>query len=85
MLPGNAYQIRFLDRDGYTGPTDGYHFKQLLIDGKVVWEEDVAGNPDGSQEVVVNVTDLARGKASLTLAFRLLEKKGVGNFPLNWM
>ncbi|HEX4072538.1 MAG TPA: hypothetical protein VHX68_15260, partial [Planctomycetaceae bacterium] len=48
------------------------------------WEEDVAGNPDGSHEVVVDVTDLARGKASLTLAFRLLEKQGVGNFPLNW-
>ena len=80
VLPGNAYQIRFLDRDGYAGGTAGYHFKQLLIDGKVVWEEDVAGNPDGSQEVVVDVTDLARGKASLTLAFRLLEKQGVGNF-----
>jgi hypothetical protein len=84
VLPGNAYEIRFLDRDGYSGVTNGYHFKQLLVDGKVGWEEDVAGKPDGSQAVVVNVTDLARGKASLTLAFRLLEKKGVGNFSLNW-
>jgi hypothetical protein len=84
VLPGNDYQIRFLDRDGYSGGTAGYHFKQLLVDGKVVWEQDVAGNPDGPQEVVVDVTDLARGKASLTLAFRLLEKQGVGNFSLNW-
>jgi hypothetical protein len=84
VLPGNAYEIRFLDRDGYTGSTAGYHFKQLLIDGKVVWEEDVAGNPDGAREVVVDVTDMVRGRASFTLAFRLLEKQGVGNFSLNW-
>jgi hypothetical protein len=87
VLPADSYQIRFLERDGYSGPTAGYHFKQLLVDGKVVWEEDVAGGPDGWQEVVVNVVDLAegvRGKTSTTLAFRLLDKKGVGNFALNW-
>lgn len=84
VLPGDVHQIRFLDRDGYSGTTAGYHFKQLLVDGKVVWEEDVAGKQSGAEEVVVDVTNLARGKASLTLAFRLLEKQGVGNFALNW-
>ena len=84
VLPGDRHQIRFLERDGYSGPTAGYHFKQLLIDGKVVWEQDVAGGPDGWQEVVVDVAEWVHGKTSITLAFRLLDKKGVGNFALNW-
>jgi hypothetical protein len=84
ILPGDVHEIRFLDRDGYAGTTAGYHFKQLLIDGKVVWEQDVADKSGGSQTVVVDVTDQVRGKTSCALAFRLLEKQGVGNFALNW-
>jgi hypothetical protein len=44
----------------------------------------VAGGPDGWQKVAVDVTQQVRGKVHATLAFRLLDKKGVSNFPLNW-
>ena len=84
VLPAERYQLSFLERDGYTGPTTGYHYKQLLVDGGVVWEEDAAGGPSGWQRVSVDVTRQVRGKTNVSLAFRLLEKKGVGNFPLQW-
>ena len=82
--PPCGYQIRFRERDSYTGPTTGYHFKQLLVDGKVVWEEDVAGKSEAWQEVVVNVPAPAGGRTPATLAFRLFDKKAVGNFPVIW-
>lgn len=84
VLPADRYEVSFSERDGFSGKTAGYHFKQLLLDGNVVWEQDVAGGPDGWRNVVVDVTRQVRGKARTTLSFRLLDKKGVGNFPLNW-
>jgi hypothetical protein len=41
VLPADRYELRFLERDDFTGATAGYHYKQLLLDGTVVWEEDV--------------------------------------------
>ncbi len=84
VLPGGRYGIRFLERDSFAGPTAGYHYKQLLVDETVVWEEDAAGGPSGWREVAVDVTEHVQGKAQVTLAFRLLDKKGVSNFPLHW-
>ncbi len=84
VLPGDHYEIRLVERDAFAGPTAGYHFKQLLVDGNVVWEEDVAGGSSGWRDVRVDVTEQVRGKREVTLAFRLLDKKGVGNFPLQW-
>jgi len=84
VLPADRYEIRFLERDDFGGPTAGYHFKQLLVDGKVVWEADVAGGPSGWHKVTVDVTEQVRGKTNVTLAFRLMDKKGVSNFPLHW-
>ena len=84
VLPAGRYEIRFLERDGFSGPTAGYHYKQLLVDGAPAWEEDVAGGSSGWHKVAVDVTEQVRGKANVTLAFRLLDKKGVSNFPLHW-
>lgn len=84
VLPGERYGIEFLERDSFTGPTAGYHYKQLLVNGAVVWEEDAAGGTSGWRKVTVDVTAQARGKENVVLAFRLLDKKGVSNFPLQW-
>jgi hypothetical protein len=81
---GNRQSLTFLERDDFNGPTDGYHFKQLLINGSVVWEEDVAGGTNDWREVKVDVSEHARGKANTTVAFRLLDKKGVSNFGVRW-
>jgi hypothetical protein len=77
-------EIRFREQDDYTGTTAGYHFKQLLVDGEVAWEADVAGGTLAAQEVVVDVTRLVGEKRSVTIAFRLLDKKDVGNFGVTW-
>jgi hypothetical protein len=45
VLPADSCRIRFRERDDFTGPTAGYHVKQLLVDDAVVWEADVAGGP----------------------------------------
>jgi hypothetical protein len=77
-------EIRFRERDTYTGPTAGYHVKQLLVDGVVAWEADVAGGTGAWREVTVDVTPLTRGKTNVTLAFRLLDQRGVSNFGVRW-
>ncbi len=84
VLPAQRYEVQFLELDDYTGPTAGYHFKQLLVDGTVVWEEDVAGGTNARHKVTVDLTRHVQGKAQITLAFRLLGKKAVSNFGVHW-
>jgi hypothetical protein len=84
VLPADRYLIAFRQRDDFTGKTDGYHFKQLLVDGAVVWEQDVAGGSPGWRQVSVDVSEHVRGKTNVTIAFRLLDKRGVSNFGVRW-
>lgn len=77
-------RLRFRERDDFTAGTSGYHFKQLLVNDTVVWEADVAGGTNAWGEVAVDVTAAAQGKTNLTVAFRLLDKKGVSNFGVRW-
>lgn len=78
--------ISFADFDWYYGnlPGAGYHFKQLLVDGKVVWEADVTdAGGDTYQQRTVDVTEALRGKVSATIALRVIDKYGVGDYPLD--
>jgi hypothetical protein len=84
LLPGKAQRLSFRERDDYTGPTAGYHFKQLLVNGAVVWEEDVAGGSNAWRQVTVNMPAAGPTSTNLTIAFRLLDKRGVGNFNVRW-
>ena len=84
VLPADRFEVRFLERDDFTGPTTGYHFKQLLVDGAVAWEGDVAGGTNAWHKVTVDISRYVRGKANVTLAFRLFDKKAVSNFGVNW-
>jgi hypothetical protein len=84
VLTAKRYEVRFLERDDFTGETAGYHYKQLLLDGTVVWEEDVAGGSPTWQKVAVDVTRHVHGKTQVTLAFRLFDKLGVSNFGVRW-
>jgi hypothetical protein len=84
VLPGDRQVVRFRERDDFHGTTSGYHFKQLLVDDVVVWEEDVAGGKAAWRDVAVDVRQHTGGKANVTLTFRLLEKKGVSNFGVRW-
>jgi hypothetical protein len=84
VVPGGRQRLRFRERDDFTAATAGYHFKQLLVNDTVVWEADVAGGTNAWGVVTVDVTAAALGKPNLTLAFRLLDKKGVSNFGVRW-
>jgi len=84
VLLADRYVVQFRERDDFTGDTAGYHFKQLLVDGTVAWEEDVAGGPAASRKVAVDVTRHARGKTDVAIALGLLDKKGVSNFGVRW-
>lgn len=76
--------VRFRERDNYPGRTAGYHMKQLLVDGRVVWEKDVVGGDTNWHDVSVDISDAVKGKMQVTLAFRLLDKQAVGNFGVIW-
>jgi hypothetical protein len=84
VLAGPPQRLRFRERDNYNGPTAGYHFKQLLMGGAVVWEEDVAGGTNDWRDIVLDVTGQVRGKTNVLIGLRLLDKQGVGNFGVRW-
>jgi hypothetical protein len=79
-----SYSLAFQSME--EGPNvAGYHFKQLLVDGTVAWEQDTSSTDSDLKWQTVNV-DLSaylKDKSSATLTFRLFEKKGVTNFNQN--
>jgi hypothetical protein len=83
MTSKNGATIWFREREDYVGPTSGYHFKQLLVNGKVAWEEDVAGGTNGWREVKVELPPITNN-SNVEVTFRLMDKKGVGNFGMRW-
>lgn len=84
VLPAERSRLHFREYDDFTGPTAGYHFKQLLVDGEVVWEEDVAGGTSAWREVAIDLGRSLRDKTNVTIGFRLFDKKGVSNFGVRW-
>jgi len=83
LLPAKA-ALDFEERDDFTGPTSGYHFKQLLLDETVVWEQDVAGGARNWEHIHFNAASHLGGKTNVIVSFRLFDKKGVSNFPVRW-
>ncbi|TMR21488.1 hypothetical protein ETD86_15035 [Nonomuraea turkmeniaca] len=75
------YAVSFWHRDnrGSTSPA-GYHVKQLLLNGRVVWQQDVAADQDAWQKATIDLTAKLTGATSATLQWRLYERKGVGNY-----
>jgi hypothetical protein len=76
-----GYQLRFSEQDSYPIATAGYHFKQLLVNGRMVWSADVAADPELAwTEHVVDLTPYVKGISRATISFRLYDEKGVSNF-----
>jgi hypothetical protein len=84
VLPAAHHRLLFRERDDYVGPTAGYHFKQVLIDQVVVWEEDVAGGSSSWQDITLDVGSFVGTSTNVTVEFRLFDKQGVANFPVSW-
>jgi uncharacterized membrane protein len=67
-------------KDSYTkSKSNGYHFKQVLLNDVVLWEDDVAGD-EGWQHVQIPIT-LDSGVNRITL--RVYEKQAVGGFSVH--
>jgi len=73
-------------KDRWHGDEVGYYTKQILLDGEVVWTDDIAGD-EGWQHVITNVTDMIGGKDSVTIALRLYceQDNGDGLFRNLWV
>lgn len=56
-----------------------FRFLQLLAEGKVVWEEDIARDRAGREWVTVDLGRMVRPGERLRLAFRVVDKRGVGS------
>jgi hypothetical protein len=84
VRPGARCELRFRERDDFSGPTDGYHFKRVRVNGDIVWEQDAAGGTNAWRDVAVDVTEAVKGRASAAIAFELFDKQGVSNFGVRW-
>ena len=76
--------VTLTQRDDYTGPTVGYHFKELLVDGEVVWEEDVGGGNRAWESATVDLTEHVRGKSDVELSVRVYDRLAVSNFGVEF-
>lgn len=56
-----------------------HRYMQLWANDRLVWEEDVAPTRAGSEWVSVDVTELARPGTTLSLRFRVVDQRGVGD------
>lgn len=84
VLSTNGCSVSFREYDEYSGPTKGYHFRQFLVDGNVVWEADVADHTNTIQTITLNLSPQVQGKTNVVIAFRLFDKQAVYNFPITW-
>ena len=83
VLPNaEHYTLRLTQQDSYEGPTAGYHFKQLLIDDQIAWEEDVAGGERAWQTAEISLTPFVSQKSHVTLTMRVYDRKRVSNYPV---
>lgn len=72
--------LSFKVGDTYTAnKLAGYHFKQVLLNDVVIWEDDVAGD-EGWQHIKIPIS-LEGGENRIM--FRVYDKKGVGHFPVS--
>lgn len=80
-----SYALTFSQQDSFPiVPSDtGYYDKELLVDGTLVWHQDVAADPAQAWSTeTVDLTSALRGKSSATITFRLTNPKGVENFGM---
>jgi hypothetical protein len=81
----DKYSLMFWVRNSYGRNLSaaGYYFEEILIDGKVVWRQDVALVGNNWTIYSVNLTDHLKGKKEATLSLRGTMEKGISNFGIN--
>ena len=87
--------ISFYVKDNYTGTTKSYHWMELLLDGEVIWEADVAGGDAEWRKVSLDLTrylkeakrvrigrNKYREEKNYKITFRVFERNGVNRFGI---
>ena len=75
--PQGGYVLSAWVKDSYSGPLKGFYRIQVLIDGNIIWEDDVAGNEGGWQHLLLDLGKWVEGKKTVELAFRLQADEAV--------
>ncbi|MBT4863949.1 MAG: hypothetical protein HON53_02365, partial [Planctomycetaceae bacterium] len=87
--------ISFFAKDSYTGTTSRYHWMELLLDGEVIWEADVAGGDTEWRKVTVDLTrylkkakrkrvgrNTYREDTKYEITFRVFDRRNVTRFGI---
>jgi len=87
--------ISFFVKDNYTGKTSRYHWMELLLDGEVIWEADVAGGDTDWRKVTVDLTrylkeakrkrvgrNTYREDTKYEITFRVFDRRSVTRFGI---
>lgn len=83
VSPTGPYKLTFAAHDDFVGGSPGgYHKMQVLVDGAVVWERDVATYV-GWADYTVDLTSALSGKTAADLTLRLYEAAGVSYFHVS--
>lgn len=76
--------LSFRHRDPDEGGPTGYQFKQVLVNGEVVWSQDVVDDArDTWIDTSVDLTGALAGLSEATVTFRLYHQTGVGWWPMD--
>jgi len=81
VSPGPGYLLDFWVKDSYRGSLAGYYVSQALVDGEVVWEEDVA-DTFGWRHISVDVSARVSGQESTEISLRAINQTEVLNEEL---
>ncbi|MBB5790660.1 hypothetical protein [Jiangella mangrovi] len=74
--------LSFRHHDPDEGGLTGYQFKQVLVNGEVVWNQDIVGDArDTWIDATVDLTDALAGLTEATVTFRLYHQTGIGWWP----
>lgn len=79
-VPVEQLLVELYVRDSYAGDVSGYHFKQVLADETVIWEDDVAGDEGGFAKALAVFTPESE---NIVFTLRVYDKKGVSNFGID--
>lgn len=58
----------------------GYRFQELWVNDRLAWQEDIAQSRDGKEWISVDVTEAARLATTLSIRFRVIDRRGVGSY-----
>lgn len=79
-----AYAVSFWHTHSATRAPQGVYSAQVLLDDRVVWEEDVAaGPPDQWRREHVEIGSALKGMNTATLRFRVTNKRRVTSLDMN--